>query len=226
MSATSWKQRPGHAGSGWRPCCVRSRPRPHVRRNGPASAEPAPLSPPMWPHQQKVKPSTMNGEPLMPTPPEGRPLVLRAGQIVLADWRGDAMPKEPNKRRPAVVVEDDALFVPSYPNVILVPLTEDAALAIPDLSVAIDPTTENGCSKPCWPSLTWLPRLRSRGCGQRRPAHLRATREHTPPDRCCHWHRKLRPPHLGVPFGGEYRQETRSGFRFVNSETLTGFPAR
>lgn len=86
----------------------------------------------------------------MPTPAEGRPLVLRAGQIVLADWRGDAMPKEPNKRRPAVVVEDDALFVPSYPNVILVPLTEDAALAIPDLSVAIDPTTENGCSKPCW----------------------------------------------------------------------------
>ena len=91
----------------------------------------------------------MNGEPLMPTPAEGRPLVLRAGQIVLADWRG-AMPKKPNKRRPAVVVEDDALFAPSYPNVILVPLTEDAALAIPDLSVAIDPTTENGCSKPCW----------------------------------------------------------------------------
>ena len=49
-----------------------------------------------------------------------------------------------------MVVEDDALFAPSYPNVILVPLTEDAALAIPDLSVAIDPTTENGCSKPCW----------------------------------------------------------------------------
>jgi mRNA interferase MazF len=78
------------------------------------------------------------------------PLVLRAGQIVLADWRGDALPKEPNKRRPAVVVEDDRLFAPSYPNAILVPLTEDAALAIPDLSVAIAPTTENGCSKLCW----------------------------------------------------------------------------
>ena len=77
-------------------------------------------------------------------------LVLRAGQIVLADWRGDAMPKEPNKRRPAVVVEDDGLFAPSYPNAILVPLTEDSALAIPDLSVAIAPTAENGCSKPCW----------------------------------------------------------------------------
>ena len=69
---------------------------------------------------------------------------------MLADWRGDALPKEPNKRRPAVVVEDDGLFDPSYPNAILVPLTEDATLAIPDLSVAIAPTAENGCTKPCW----------------------------------------------------------------------------
>lgn len=92
----------------------------------------------------------MSGGRRVPTPADGNPLVLRAGQIVLADWRGDAMPKEPNKRRPAVVVEDDALFAPSYPNAILVPLTEDAALAIPDLSVAIDPTAENSCSKPCW----------------------------------------------------------------------------
>ena len=44
---------------------------------------------------------------------ETPPLVLRAGQIVLADWRGDALPKEPNKRRPAVVVEDDGLFATS-----------------------------------------------------------------------------------------------------------------
>jgi mRNA-degrading endonuclease toxin of MazEF toxin-antitoxin module len=74
---------------------------------------------------------------------------LRPGQIVLADWRGDALPKEPNKLRPAVVVEDDGLFAPSYPNAILVPLTEDATLAIADLSVPIEPTAENGCSKPC-----------------------------------------------------------------------------
>jgi mRNA interferase MazF len=83
-------------------------------------------------------------------PAEAAHLVLRAGQIVLADWRGDALPKEPNKRRPAVLVEDDGLFLPAYPNAILVPLTEDAALAIPDLAVAISPTPENGCSKPCW----------------------------------------------------------------------------
>jgi mRNA interferase MazF len=86
----------------------------------------------------------------VPISAKAPPFVLHAGQIVLADWRGDALPKEPNKRRPAVVVEDDGLFAPSYPNAILVPLTEDAALAIPDLSEAIAPTPENGCSKLCW----------------------------------------------------------------------------
>jgi mRNA interferase MazF len=71
------------------------------------------------------------------------------GQIVIADWR-DALPKEPNKLRPAVVVEDEALFDPAYPNVILVPLTEDLRLAIPGLSVAIEPTPQNGCTKRCY----------------------------------------------------------------------------
>jgi mRNA-degrading endonuclease toxin of MazEF toxin-antitoxin module len=71
------------------------------------------------------------------------------GQIVIADWR-DALPKEPNKLRPAVVVEDETLFDPAYPSVILVPLTEDHRLAISDLSVAIDPTLQNGCTKRCY----------------------------------------------------------------------------
>ena len=70
------------------------------------------------------------------------------GHIVVVEWR-DALPKEPNKSRPAVVVEDEALFDSAYPNVILVPLSEDQSLAIPDLSVAIDPSQENGCSKRC-----------------------------------------------------------------------------
>ena len=83
-------------------------------------------------------------------PARSPPLILHAGQIVLADWRGDAKPKEPNKRRPAIVIEDDGLFAPSYPNAILVPLSDDAKLIIPDLCVAIEPTVENGCSKPCW----------------------------------------------------------------------------
>ncbi|HET6184484.1 MAG TPA: type II toxin-antitoxin system PemK/MazF family toxin [Acetobacteraceae bacterium] len=78
------------------------------------------------------------------------PLSLAAGQIVLADWRGDALPREPGKLRPAVVVEDDALFGPHYPNAILVPLTEDTGLIMPSLAVAIEPTSENGCRKPCW----------------------------------------------------------------------------
>jgi mRNA interferase MazF len=71
------------------------------------------------------------------------------GHIVVADWR-DALPKEPKKLRPAVVVEDETLFDPAYPSVILVPLTEDQRLAIPDLSVAIDPTPQNGCIKRCY----------------------------------------------------------------------------
>jgi mRNA interferase MazF len=95
---------------------------------------------------------------------------LRAGQIVVADWRGDAIPKEPNKLRPAVVVEDDGLFAPAYPNTILVPLTEDVALAIPDLSVAIAPTAENGCAKPCW-AVSHLVATTSK-------ARLRATQSH------------------------------------------------
>ncbi|MFL5257267.1 MAG: type II toxin-antitoxin system PemK/MazF family toxin [Rhodopila sp.] len=73
-----------------------------------------------------------------------------AGDIVIADWRGDALPKEPNKLRPAVVIEDDALFGPDYPNVILVPLTEDAGLAIPGLMEPIEPSPENGCTKRCY----------------------------------------------------------------------------
>ena len=80
-----------------------------------------------------------------------RPLLdLQAGQIVLADWRGDARGKEPNKLRPAIVVEDAGLFGPSFPNAILVPLSEDARLAFADLTVAIAPTSENGCTKSCW----------------------------------------------------------------------------
>jgi mRNA-degrading endonuclease toxin of MazEF toxin-antitoxin module len=73
----------------------------------------------------------------------------RAGQIVIADWRG-ALPREANKLRPAVVIQDDALFDPTYPNIILVPLTEDSGLAIPDLAVMIEPTPENWCAQRCY----------------------------------------------------------------------------
>ena len=46
---------------------------------------------------------------------------FEAGQIVIADWR-DAIPREPNKLRPAVAIEDTALFDSLYPDVILFPL--------------------------------------------------------------------------------------------------------
>jgi mRNA-degrading endonuclease toxin of MazEF toxin-antitoxin module len=73
---------------------------------------------------------------------------VAAGAIVVADWRG-AKPKEANKKRPAIVVEAP-LFVATFPNLILVPLTEDPGLVIPGLTVAILPTAENGCTKPSW----------------------------------------------------------------------------
>jgi mRNA interferase MazF len=62
------------------------------------------------------------------------------------DWR-DALPKEPNKLRPAIVVEDSELFGPSYPNVIVVPISEDRESAPIALSLVLDPTHENGCTK-------------------------------------------------------------------------------
>ena len=93
------------------------------------------------------------------------------------------MPKEPNKLRPAVVVEDDGLFAPSYPNAILVPLTEDAALAIRDLSVAIAPSAENGCRKPCW-AVSHLVATTSK-------ARLRPTRSHITPEQLATIRRQI-----------------------------------
>jgi mRNA interferase MazF len=55
--------------------------------------------------------------------------------------------KEPNKLRPYVVVEDHTLFDESFPNVLIVPLTDSSDFLIPSLTVAIDPSPENGCTK-------------------------------------------------------------------------------
>lgn len=72
-----------------------------------------------------------------------------AGQVVLVDWRG-RLPKEPNKVRPCVVVEDTDLFDQLYPNVLIVPLTEDTSFVIASLTIKIEPTPENGCTKTCY----------------------------------------------------------------------------
>ena len=89
----------------------------------------------------------------------GEPLVarereLKAGQIVTVDWRRDPFdpaqdphPPEPNKLRPAVVVQDTGLFDPSFPTVLVVPMTGDPELAIPDLTVVLQPSDSNGCKK-------------------------------------------------------------------------------
>lgn len=74
-------------------------------------------------------------------------IALTPGQIVITEWREDELSKEENKRRPSVIVEESGLFAHGYPNVILVPITDDENLAIPDLSVIIDPTSENGFPK-------------------------------------------------------------------------------
>lgn len=99
---------------------------------------------------------------------------LAAGDIVIADWRGDALPKEPNKLRPAVVIEDDALFDPDYPNVILVPLSDDPALAITGLAEAIEPSAENGCTKRCF---ALAPFVACTSVARVRPTRSRITKE-------------------------------------------------
>lgn len=68
------------------------------------------------------------------------------GQIVLVDWR-DSTAQEPNKKRPAVVVEDRGLFDDAYPNLILAPLAEDPHLRLQICRFEIPPTAENGCAK-------------------------------------------------------------------------------
>ncbi len=76
-----------------------------------------------------------------------RPL---GGSTVLVDWRSGALPNEPTKVRPAVVVEDHELFPDGYPNTIVVPLTQDERLAYAGLSERLDPTDENGAVAVSW----------------------------------------------------------------------------
>ncbi len=106
-----------------------------------------------------------------------------AGDIVIADWRGDALPQEANKLRPAVVIEDDALFGADYPNVILVPLTEDAGLAIPGLMEPIEPDSENGCTKRCYALAPFVASTSA--------ARIRATRSRITPDQLARIRRQV-----------------------------------
>lgn len=68
----------------------------------------------------------------------------------MVDWRGGALPRKPNRLRPAVVVEDDELFPDSYPNTLVVPLTRDEGLAHATFAERIEPTVGNGVEATCW----------------------------------------------------------------------------
>lgn len=72
------------------------------------------------------------------------------GAIVVVDWRGGALPQEPGKLRPAVVVEDHELFPDAYPNTLVVPLTRDEGLAHRSFAERIEPTADNGATETCW----------------------------------------------------------------------------
>ena len=73
-----------------------------------------------------------------------------AGTIVLVDWRTGAVPSEPTRIRPAVVVEDDEIFPDAYPNTLVTPLTRDESFAYEAFSERIDPTPENGADATSW----------------------------------------------------------------------------
>jgi mRNA-degrading endonuclease toxin of MazEF toxin-antitoxin module len=72
------------------------------------------------------------------------------GSIVIVDWRGGALPHEPGRSRPAVVVEDHELFQEQYPNTLVVPLTRDEGLAHRAFAEQIEPTADNGANETCW----------------------------------------------------------------------------
>ena len=73
-----------------------------------------------------------------------------AGTIVVVDWSGGSMPQEPDRLRPAVVVEDHELFPEEYPNLLVVPLTRDEGLAHGSFAERIEPTADNGADTTCW----------------------------------------------------------------------------
>jgi mRNA interferase MazF len=75
---------------------------------------------------------------------------LIAGQIIWIDFRRDALPKEPNKLRPGIVVEDGGLFVEAFPNVVVVPCTTRLTFDVLDLCVELPPDERNGFDRTNW----------------------------------------------------------------------------
>ncbi|HEX6511056.1 MAG TPA: type II toxin-antitoxin system PemK/MazF family toxin [Chloroflexota bacterium] len=74
---------------------------------------------------------------------------LTAGTLVLADWRGRALPREPTGIRPGVVIDGEA-FPEDYANTLVVPFTRDLSLVDATFALRIEPTAENGASATSW----------------------------------------------------------------------------
>jgi mRNA interferase MazF len=108
---------------------------------------------------------------------------FKAGDILIVDWRDGALPKEANKLRPAIVVEDETLFDLHYPNILVVPLTSDSRLFVFGLTLTIDPEPENGCETQCYalaPSVTSIS-----------AARVRETRSRIRPDQLSELRRRI-----------------------------------
>ncbi len=74
----------------------------------------------------------------------------RAGAVVLVDWRRGALPGEPTKIRPSIVVDEQGRFPSDYANIIVVPMSSKEMLVVPTFSERIDPTPENGAPVASW----------------------------------------------------------------------------
>ncbi|MDP9024225.1 MAG: type II toxin-antitoxin system PemK/MazF family toxin [Candidatus Eremiobacteraeota bacterium] len=75
---------------------------------------------------------------------------MTSGSIVWLDFRRDSVPKEANKLRPAIIVEDRSLFAAEFPNVVVVPCTTRLTYEIPALCVRIEPDERNGFDLTNW----------------------------------------------------------------------------
>lgn len=77
-------------------------------------------------------------------------MTILAGSIVVANFRGGDSREEPNKLRPAVVLQDTALFSETYGLLIVVPLTRDVSRLHHTFAVRLEPTSQNGCTETSW----------------------------------------------------------------------------
>src|ERR1700683_4608012 len=105
-SAQPWKPRPGSEASVCRRICASLQPTRRARSGGSVSVRRAKRSDATSPRTPRHGNSTNSGVRLRRIKVDMA--AFESGQIVIADRR-DALPKEANELRPAVVVEDGTL---------------------------------------------------------------------------------------------------------------------